>query len=187
MVPQSLREEVMQELHAGVIGGHVRESKTLQQLKCRFYWPGRSLDVKDWCQTCSVCASRKINTPKNYAPLQTIKAGSPMQVITVNTMGPLPESSNNNSYILVVADYFTRWMLMLSITRKQLLLLKNLLMMFFADWEYPNSCILTKGSNLKVNSSKNCARYSRLPKLGQLLIIHSVMGSSNALTERCKI
>ena len=109
MVPQSLREEVMQELHAGVMGGHAGESKTLQQLKCRFYWPGCSLDVKDWCQTCSVCASRKTNTPKNCAPLQTIKAGSPMQVIAVNTMGPLPESSNNNSYILVVADYFTRW------------------------------------------------------------------------------
>ena len=110
VVPQSLREEVMEELHAGVMGGHLGESKTLQQLKRRFYWPGHSLDVKIWCQTCSICASRKTATPKNCAPLQTIKAGSPMQVIAVDIMGPLPESSNKNSYILVVGDYFTRWM-----------------------------------------------------------------------------
>ena len=110
VVPQSLREEVMEELHAGVMGDHVGESKTLQQLKRRFYWPGHSLDVKRWCQTCSICASRKTTTSKNCAPLQTIKAGSPMQVIAVDIMGPLPESSNKNSYILVVGDYFTCWM-----------------------------------------------------------------------------
>ena len=109
VVPQSLQEEVIEELHTGVMGGHIGESKTLQQLKHRFYWPGHSLDVKRWCQTCSICASHKTATPKNCAPLQMIKAGSPIQVIAVDIMGPLPESSKN-SYILVVGDYFTRWM-----------------------------------------------------------------------------
>ena len=82
VVPQSL-QEVMEELHAGMMGGYIGESKTLQQLKHRFYWPGNSLDVKRWCQTCSICASRKTTTPKNCAPQQTIKAGSPMQVIAL--------------------------------------------------------------------------------------------------------
>ena len=54
VVSQSLRE-VMEELHAGVMGGQVGESKTLQQLKCRYYWLGHSLDVKGWCQTCPIC------------------------------------------------------------------------------------------------------------------------------------
>ena len=69
VVPQPLCEEVIQELHAGVMGGHVGESKALQQLKRRFYWPGHSLDVKKWCQTCATCASRKATAPKNRAPL----------------------------------------------------------------------------------------------------------------------
>jgi len=110
VLPQSLREKVMEEIHAGVMGGHVGESKTLQQLKRRFYWPGHTRDVKSWYQTCSTCASRKTQAPKNCAPLQTIKAGSPMQVIAVDIMGPLPESCNKNSYVLVVGDYFTCWM-----------------------------------------------------------------------------
>ena len=33
-----------------------------------------------------------------------------MQIVAVDLLGPLPESENGNSYILVVADYFTRWM-----------------------------------------------------------------------------
>ena len=36
-------------------------------------------------------------------------AGYPMQIIATDLVGPLPESDNGNQYILVVADYFTRW------------------------------------------------------------------------------
>ena len=32
-----------------------------------------------------------------------------MQLIAVDIYGPLPESEARNSYTLVVADYFTRW------------------------------------------------------------------------------
>jgi len=33
-----------------------------------------------------------------------------MQIVAVDILGTLPESTNGNSYILVVGDYFTRWM-----------------------------------------------------------------------------
>ena len=52
----------------------------------------------------------KTPAPRRRAPLGTIKAGYPMQIIAVDILGPLPESTNGNSYILVVGDYFTRWM-----------------------------------------------------------------------------
>ena len=42
--------------------------------------------------------------------MQTIQAGSPMQVVAVDITGPLPESEAGNRYILVVGDYFTKWM-----------------------------------------------------------------------------
>ena len=33
-----------------------------------------------------------------------------MQIVATDIVGPLPESDGGNCYILVVADYFTRWM-----------------------------------------------------------------------------
>ena len=36
--------------------------------------------------------------------------GNPLQLVTVDILGPLPESDNGNKYILVAEDYFTRWM-----------------------------------------------------------------------------
>ena len=105
VLPLSLRDEVLQELHAGVISGHLGEQKMLHQLKERFYWPGMSEDVKNWCKTCATCATRKSPAPKARAPLQTIQAGYPMQVIAVDITGPFPESDAGNSYVLVVGDY----------------------------------------------------------------------------------
>ena len=101
MVPQTLRDEVMEELLGGVMSGHLEESKTLEQFKRRFDWPGHSFDVKNCCQTCSTCTSCKIAMPENCAPLQTIKAGSPMQVIAVNIMGPLPESNSYQEFLYI--------------------------------------------------------------------------------------
>ena len=40
----------------------------------------------------------------------TITAGYPTQIMAIDLLGPLPESQQGNSYVMVVADYFTRWM-----------------------------------------------------------------------------
>ena len=36
--------------------------------------------------------------------------GYPLDRIGIDVMGPLPLSTQNNKYILVIGDYFTRWM-----------------------------------------------------------------------------
>ena len=96
-------------MHEGTLGGHLGEEKTLERVKGRYYWPGYHTDVSTWCRTCLACSQRKTPAPKNRAPLQSIKIGSPLPLVAVDILGPLPESENGNSYILVVSDYFTRW------------------------------------------------------------------------------
>lgn len=92
-----------------MLGGHLGEDKTLARTKERFYWPGYHYNVRDWCKTCVSCAQRKTTAPKNRTPLQSVKVGSPLQLVAVDIVGPFPESPTGNSYILVACDYFTRW------------------------------------------------------------------------------
>ena len=110
VVPEALRNEVLYDLHEGALGGHLGVDKTLGRLKERFYWPGHHDDVRDWCQKCGSCASRKNPAPKVRAPLQSIETGYPLQLVAMDIVGPFPESPAGNTHILVVADYFTRWM-----------------------------------------------------------------------------
>jgi hypothetical protein len=41
--------------------------------------------------------------------MNTYTVGMPMERIGIDILGPLPQSSRGNQYILVVADYFTKW------------------------------------------------------------------------------
>ena len=90
--------------------GHLGVEKTVSKIKERFYWPGMHQEVDQWIRTCPSCATRKSAPQRNRGPLQTIKAGYPLQVVAVDILGPLMESVAGKSYILVAGDYFTKWM-----------------------------------------------------------------------------
>ena len=109
VLPAKLQEDALRDLHQGAVGGHIGEEKMKHRLKERFYWPGCTEAVGEWCRNCISCTTRKTVAPKRRAPLQTIKAGYPMQIVSVDLMGPLPETEDGCKYVMVAVDHFTRW------------------------------------------------------------------------------
>jgi len=65
--------------------------------------------VRTGCQTCIACAARKSPAPRNKAALESVHPGYPLQLVAMDLLGPLPESTCKNSFVLVVSDYFTRY------------------------------------------------------------------------------
>ena len=109
VLPTTFVPEVLTSLHNSPVGGHMGTKKTLEKVRSRFYWPGQRKDVEHWCNSCSLCNSRK-SPAKACAPLQpTDNVCMPMQRIAMDILGPLPETERGNRYILVIGDYFTRW------------------------------------------------------------------------------
>lgn len=87
----------------------------------------------------------------NRAPLQSVKTGYPMQLVAVDILGPFPESEAGNSYILTVADYFTRWMEAYPIPNQEArTVAKKITDEFFSDFRLQNSCTLTKAVSLNL-------------------------------------
>ena len=164
IIPQTLREEVLTELHSGVVGGHLGEEKTMARLRERFYWPGQWNDVKNFCRACTSCATRKTPAPRRRAPLGTIQASYPVQIVAVDIMGPLPETANGNSYVLVVGDYFTRWMEAYPIRNQEAVTVaQKLVDEFFCRFSTPEQLHSDQGSQFE----------SRLiSKICKLLNIH---------------
>ena len=109
IVPKSVRDSILSELHSGVSGCHLGEKKTLARLKQRYYWPGHWKDVHIFCQACQECATRKMPVPRRRAPLQSVPSGYPMHKVAMDIVGPLPKSRAGNKYILVISDYFSKW------------------------------------------------------------------------------
>ena len=109
VIPKVLQEKVLLLLHDSVTAGHLGVKKTLQRVKQRYYWCGSSRDVKAWCRNCPKCSSRRKPQKKFQAPLQVYNVGAPLERLAIDVLGPLPETDQGNRYILVVMDYFSKW------------------------------------------------------------------------------
>lgn len=109
VIPKRQVKNVLLEIHNAPTGGHLGVTKVLEKVRERFYWVGQRRDVEDWCRECELCASRKSPQQHRHAPMQTDMAGTLMQRVAMDIMGPFPETPRHNRYILVIGDYFTKW------------------------------------------------------------------------------
>ena len=110
VLPIDLVSIVLKQLHDHVAsGGHLGPEKTLSKVRVRFYWVGQRKDIERWCQTCTKCASRKSPIPTRRAPLSLVPCSFPFQRVAMDILGPLPQTPRSNRYILVISDYFSKW------------------------------------------------------------------------------
>ena len=109
IVPRDARRDILRYSHDLKTAGHLGGKKTLSKVRQMFYWPGLQGDVKSYVAGCETCTKRKEPNPTKRAPMQIVRSGFPMERIAIDILGELPITSNGNKYILVIADYFTKW------------------------------------------------------------------------------
>lgn len=109
VLPGTLKNMVLESLHDSILSGHFGVKKTAARVKLRYYWPGYLGDVEEWCRTCLVCQQRKNPRSRNIAPLQSIETGEgPFEQVALDIL-KLPLTSRKNQYVLVIEDYFSKW------------------------------------------------------------------------------
>ena len=109
VLPGALKDMVLESLHDCILSGHFGIRKTVARVKLRYYWPGYLDDVGEWCRTCVVCQRRKNPRNKNIAPLQSIETGvEPFDQVALDIL-KLPMTPRGNQYVLLIEDYFSKW------------------------------------------------------------------------------
>ena len=96
-------------MHDAPTSGHLGLKKTLAKVRDRYFWYGLRRDVENWVRNCNICGASKGPAKKPKAPLKLYSVGVPMERLAIDVTGPLPTSNNGNKYIVVIADYFTKW------------------------------------------------------------------------------
>ena len=65
--------------------------------------------VRGYVLTCDTCCSNKRGPLPPKAGLKSYKAGSPMEKVHLDYLGPLLRTEAGNEYILRMVDIFTKW------------------------------------------------------------------------------
>lgn len=109
IVPKALMETLLRYYHDIQSAGHLGANKMIHRIQEKFYWTNMKRSVEDYCEKCDLCAARKPPKQRYRAPLGQYLVGEPMERVAIDILGPLPITQNNNRYILVLCDCFTKW------------------------------------------------------------------------------
>jgi hypothetical protein len=99
-------ETLLFNLHKDMTGAHLDVEAVYNKLHERYFWPNMYEDVKEYIKNCDVCQKRgPVNRKEMLIP---IKVKAPFHRVGIDIKGPLPITTNNNRYIIVAMDYFTK-------------------------------------------------------------------------------
>ena len=115
ILPESMRREVLHQMHDGLLAGHLGKKKTKMKILQRFYWWAVREDVNNWIDRCDNCSANKMPPHKPKAAIGDMRVGAPMDRLATDILGPLPLTPRGNRYIMVVSDYFSNWVEILPI------------------------------------------------------------------------
>ncbi|MGH0124195.1 UNVERIFIED_CONTAM: hypothetical protein FKN15_054118 [Acipenser sinensis] len=145
-IPKSLRSDVLHAYHSNPMSGHMGRYKTLHRILQTAYWPGIWKDVVTYVRNCQVCQSVKPENTRPVGKLQSITVTRPWEMVGVDLMGPLPNSSNNNTQLLVVVDYYTRWVELFPLRQAKAVTIANCLRKdIFTRWGTPAYLLSDRG------------------------------------------
>ena len=108
LIQKAGRQELFLAYHASLFGGHLGRTRMLARLSHRFYWSGMSDDVGDWLRQCTICMKRKSPTGRHH-PLGNIPTGHRWDRIAMDILDVCDPTPDGYHYILVIADYFSKW------------------------------------------------------------------------------
>ena len=106
--PGKHREDILSELHASAMGGHVGLNKTLALAAERLYWPKMYDDISRFVQSCRICQEAKIDRRKKAGAYQPLPVPlQPFDTIGIDFVGPFPKTQRGNDYICTVVCHLT--------------------------------------------------------------------------------
>ena len=110
LVPKVLRSEIIRNNHDILMAGHFGVNKTSRRIKQRFHWYQMDTDIRIYIGKCVQCNKTKDPGKRPKAKMKKYLVGYPLDRLALDIMGPLPLTRDKNKFILVIGDYFTRWM-----------------------------------------------------------------------------
>lgn len=147
--------------HDNPLGGHLGRLKTLLRLLEVAWWSSVCKDVWQYIKGFEICQKYKHDNTKPSGFLQHTQVHEPGHTLGMDFMGLFPLSKKQNTYLLVIVDYFTKWVELFPLrdskTRKIVKILREEI---FTRWGVPKYLVSDRGAQF---TSKVLSELCRSP------------------------
>lgn len=130
--------------------GHQGVQRTMAKAREMFCWWKMGTNIKTYVLTCDVCCRNKRGPLQSRAALKSYQAGSPLEKVHLEFLGPLLRTEAGNEYILMIVDSFTKWVECLPLPSQTAeLTVQAAIMEFFVWFGYPFEMFTDQGRDFE--------------------------------------
>ena len=178
-VPNKLIDKAFKIIHMDTTAGHQGFDRTLSIFRKNFYNKDETSIIKNKCELCTACIRAKshpslVPIKKYPVPIQ------PFDTISTDILGPLPITTNDNKFILVIRDYTTRYSVIMALKNKETDSIIRAFRMMISHYGPSTICISDNGKEFTSEKFKNFLNFYNTKKV-EIAPFHP---SSQGLAER---
>ena len=142
VIPESLREQVIQLAHEG----HQGIVKLKQRLRTSVWWPNIDSDAERFVRSCESCILAGKGKKPVVPPLNPIQFPSkPWQKLSLDIIGELHSAPQNFRFCLVLTDLHSKWPEVKPVSQITSTAVITFLSELFARWGIPEEIITDNG------------------------------------------
>ena len=152
------------------ITGHHGVQKTMDVLKAAaLSWPGYKQDISEFIKQCLICQKFKYGRHESVGDsTYHIHGTFPMQSLSIDSIGPLPEDQFGNKYIIGIVDNFSKFINLFATPSTTALEYVNAIIKHIGIFGIPKSIRTDGGTQF---TASVCEELSRLLKFDHLVIV----------------
>lgn len=107
------KRQIMEKFHDDPLwGGHSGQKKLLSKIKSQYKWRNIEKDVANYVKNCEKCLTNKVKSSCKAPMMITPTPSKTMEVIIIDTLGPLPETKNGNKYAITMICDLSKYVIL---------------------------------------------------------------------------
>ncbi|RVE68761.1 hypothetical protein OJAV_G00094570 [Oryzias javanicus] len=99
VVPSVMVPDLLMQLHGGPAAAHFSAERVWEKARQTYYWPFMLRDIRQWCEQCRACQTRRCPAPKPKAPMGGSPVTRPLQRVAADIL-ELPVTSRGTDFTL---------------------------------------------------------------------------------------
>lgn len=112
-------QTILREHHDSPTAGHPGQNRMYKKLRRSFVWKNMKKTIREYIKKCEMCKKNKTTRHTREAMLETTTPDQPMQVVAIDTVGPLSQTENDNKYALTAQCELTKYIIAVPMPNKE--------------------------------------------------------------------
>lgn len=100
-------------------GGHCGQKRLYAKIRSRYYWKSMARTIRKYVQSCHECQINKSYVKTKEDLVLTKTPQTSFDIVTIDTIGPLPTTENHNRYAVTLICNLTKYLITAAVPNKE--------------------------------------------------------------------